>query len=341
MSSPLLRVEDLSVVYRAQGRVLHGLDDVTIEVYPDEILGVVGESGCGKTTLSVSIMRLLPPNADVTAGRVIFKDRDLTGLGREEMRQIRGREISMIFQDPLTSLNPTFSIGQQMRHVQRAHQSAPRRVELDRSISALRSVGIPDAEMSLRSYPHEFSGGMRQRVMIAMAVLLEPALIIADEPTSALDVTLQAEILELLDDLRKSRGTSILFVSHDLGVISQICDRVAVMYAGRVVESGSVESLFARPFHPYTRALLGAVPSRKHRGRPLESIPGRVPSLSALPVGCKFAERCGYVETVCVQREPELLQPSGGGDIVRCHAYDASRPKGTSFAELLGVSTVC
>ena len=328
-------------MYRTRGRELHGLDDVTLEVYPDEILGIVGESGCGKTTLSVSIMRLLPPNADVTAGRVTFKDRDLTHLGKEEMRQLRGREISMIFQDPLTSLNPTFSIGQQMRHMQRAHLREPRSVELDRATAALQSVGIPDAQLRLRSYPHEFSGGMRQRAMIAMAVLLEPALIIADEPTSALDVTLQAEILELLDALRKSHGTSILFVSHDLGVISQICDRVAVMYAGRVVETGSVESLFACPLHPYTRALLGAVPSRKHRGRPLESIPGRVPSLFELPVGCKFAERCGYVETVCTQREPELLQPRAGGDVVRCHAYDPSSPRGTSFAELVGVAVVC
>lgn len=341
MSSPILRVEGLSVVYRSSGRVLHGLDDVTLEVYQGEILGIVGESGCGKTTLSVSIMRLLPPNADVTAGRVIFKDRDLTRAGKEEMRQLRGREISMIFQDPLTSLNPTFSIGQQMRHVQRAHLREPRSVERDRATAALQRVGIPEAGLRLHSYPHEFSGGMRQRAMIAMAVLLEPALIIADEPTSALDVTLQAEILELLDALRHSHGTSILFVSHDLGVISQICDRVVVMYAGRVVETGSVESLFACPLHPYTRALLGAVPSRKHRGRPLESIPGRVPSLSELPVGCKFAERCGYVETVCTQREPELLQPSATGDVVRCHAYDPSSPIGASFAKLVGVAMVC
>ena len=341
MSAPLLRVEGLSVAYQVRGRVLHGLDDVSMEVYPGEILGVVGESGCGKTTLSVSIMRLLPANADVTAGRVLFKDRDLTRLSREEIRQLRGPEISMVFQDPLTSLNPTFSIGQQMRDAQRAHLREPRAVELERAAAALQSVGIPDARLRLRSYPHEFSGGMRQRAMIAMAVLLEPALIIADEPTSALDVTLQAEILELLDALRKSHGTSIVFVSHDLGVVNQICDRVAVMYAGRVVETGSVESLFACPLHPYTRALLGAVPSRRHRGRPLESIPGRVPSLSELPVGCKFAARCGYTEDICTQREPALLHPSDAGDDVRCHVYDPSVPKGASFAELASVSVMC
>ena len=341
MSSPLLRVEGLSVVYRTRRRVLHGLDDVTLDVYPNEVLGIVGESGCGKTTLSLSIMGLLPANGDITAGRVVFKDRDLTRLGKEEMRQLRGREISMIFQDPLTSLNPTFSIGQQMRHLHRAHLSQPRSIEVEQSVAALQNVGIPDARLRLRSYPHEFSGGMRQRAMIAMAVLLEPALIIADEPTSALDVTLQAEILELLDNLRKDHGTSMLFVSHDLGVISQICDRVAVMYAGRVVETGTAQSLFACPLHPYTRALLGAVPSRKHRGRPLESIPGRVPSLSELPVGCKFAERCSYVEKVCIEREPELLQPSEGGDVVRCHAYDPSWLMASSFAELVSVSRVC
>ena len=341
MTSPLLRVDGLSVVYRIRDRVLHGLDDITLAVNENEILGIVGESGCGKTTLSMSIMRLLPPNAEVTAGRVTFKDRDLTGLSREEMRQLRGSEISMVFQDPLTSLNPTFSIGQQMRFLQRGHLRESRSVQIDRAAAALQRVGIPDARRRLGAYPHEFSGGMRQRVMIAMAVLLEPALVIADEPTSALDVTLQAEILELLDDLRRSRGTSILFVSHDLGVISQICDRVVVMYAGRVVETGSVQSLFACPLHPYTRALLGAVPSRRHRGRPLESIPGRVPSLSELPIGCKFADRCGYVDAVCLPREPDLLQPTTGGDVVRCYAYDPSVSRSASFTELVDASLVC
>jgi oligopeptide/dipeptide ABC transporter ATP-binding protein len=340
MTEPVLSVKNLSIVYRLRDRALHGLDDVTLEVFEDEVVGIVGESGCGKTSLSLSIMQLLPPNAAVTAGHVVFMDKDLIHAHPEELRQLRGRDISMIFQDPLTSLNPTFSIGQQMRYLQRAHVRESKSVEMDRAKEALKSVGIADPGHRLRSYPHEFSGGMRQRVMIAMAMLLEPRLIIADEPTSALDVTLQAEVLELLDALRRRQKTSIMFVSHDLGVISQICDRVVVMYAGRVVESGSAEALFAGPLHPYTRALLNAVPSRKRRGVPLESIPGRVPGLDELPIGCKFAERCPYREPLCEQREPELVRLNEHGRAVRCHAWGFPRPEGASFARLVNVVKV-
>ena len=306
MSEPLLRVEGLDVCYHIRDGSLPALSDVSFEVQPGEIVGVVGESGCGKSTLSSALLRLLPPNGEITSGRILLNGRDLLGLSAEEMRQLRGSELVMIFQDPLTSLNPTFTIGTQMLDVQRAHvprgaanADALRR----RAMEMLEQVGIPDVSDRMRDYPHQFSGGMRQRIMIATALMLKPALLIADEPTSALDVTLEAQILELLRRLRTTFGTAILFVSHDLGVIAQICDRVVVMYAGRAVEQADAISIFEHPRHPYTQALLAAIPSHRRRGDPLATIPGRVPSLSALPPGCKFVERCplrmqGAVSTV-------------------------------------------
>ena len=250
------------------------------------------------------------------------------------MRQLRGAELVMIFQDPLTSLNPTFTIETQMLDVQRAHMrrgasnsDALRR----RAMEMLEQVGIPDVADCIGDYPHQFSGGMRQRIMIATALMLQPSLLIADEPTSALDVTLEAQILELLKRLRTTHGTAILFVSHDLGVIAQICDRVIVMYAGRAVEQADVASLFERPRHPYTQALLAAIPSHRRRGDPLASIPGRVPSLSALPAGCKFAERCPHARTVCREHEPELKRADQGE--VRCFIYDASSGYETAAAQ--------
>ena len=325
MNEPLLRVEGLEVRYHVRGGSLTALSDVTLDLQPGEILGVVGESGCGKSTLSSALLRLLPPNGEITSGRILLNGRDLLGLSAEQMRQLRGAELVMIFQDPLTSLNPTFTIGTQMLDVQRAHM---RRRASDagtlrrRAMEALEQVGIPDVADSLDDYPHQFSGGMRQRIMIATALMLQPSLLIADEPTSALDVTLEAQILELLKRLRDAHGTAILFVSHDLGVIAQICDRVVVMYAGRAVEQADVASIFERPRHPYTQALLAAIPSHQRRGDPLATIPGRVPSLSALPPGCKFVERCPHARTVCREYEPEL-KPADRGE-VRCFIYDPS-----------------
>jgi oligopeptide/dipeptide ABC transporter ATP-binding protein len=318
----LLEVEGLDVVYHTRERPLQALSDVSLTVRPGEIVGVVGESGCGKSTLAATLLGLLPPNGEVRGGRILFGGRDLRGLREEELRRLRGSDIAMIFQDPLTSLNPTFTIGTQLVDAQRAHQTHRRdRSALRRRAAAmLEQVGIPDAREALTGLPHQFSGGMRQRIMIAMALLLEPALLVADEATSALDVTLEAQILELMRRLRGERGTAILFVSHDLGVVAQLCDRVVVMYAGRTVEEGDVASLYARPLHPYTQALLAAVPSRARRGERLATIAGRVPGLSALPPGCKFVDRCPYAHPVNRVREPRYVEVDGRR--VRCNIYD-------------------
>jgi oligopeptide/dipeptide ABC transporter ATP-binding protein len=320
--SALLEVDGLSVVYHTRRRPLEALHDVTVSVRPGEIVGIVGESGCGKSTLALALMGLLPPNGETRGGRIVYEGRDVLGLREEERRRLRGSGMAMIFQDPLTSLNPTFSIGTQLVDVQRAHRRGERRELRQRASAMLEQVGIPDAASRLDDFPHEFSGGMRQRIMIAMALLLEPAIIIADEATSALDVTLEAQILALLRRLRDERGTAILFVSHDLGVVAQICDRVVVMYAGRTVEEGDVFSLYERPLHPYTQALLATVPSRARRGQRLDTIPGRVPSLSRLPPGCKFADRCEYAQPVNREREPRYVEYDDRR--VRCNIYDPS-----------------
>ncbi len=318
----LLEVEGLDVAYRVRGSTLPALRGLTLAVRPGEIVGVVGESGCGKSTLSAALLRLLPPNGAVTGGRISFDGRDVLALRPGELRELRGAGIAMVFQDPLTSLNPTFTIETQMLDVLRAHgrRRAGAGELRARAVELLEQVGIPDAPARLRDYPHQLSGGMRQRVMIAMALMLEPKLLVADEPTSALDVTLEAQILELLRRLRESHGTAILFISHDLGVVAGLCERVIVMYAGRAVEQADALSLFERPLHPYTRALLAAIPSHRRRGEPLAAIPGRVPSLSDLPAGCAFADRCPDARAVC-RREQPGRSPVGGA-LVECHAHD-------------------
>jgi peptide/nickel transport system ATP-binding protein len=269
-------------------------------------------------------MGLLPPNGQVTRGQILLEGRDLLTFSPSQRRAVRGREMAMIFQDPLTSLNPTFRIGRQLLDAQRAHMTGGRRRGernlRRRSIAMLTQVGIPDAEERVSYYPHQFSGGMRQRIMIAMALLLEPSLLIADEPTSALDVTLEVQIVELLDELRRQHGTAIMFISHDLAVVAQLCDRVMVMYAGEAIEEADIAPLFAEPLHPYTQALLAAIPSRRQRGTPLASIPGRVPSPADPPVGCKFADRCSFVQPVNRERAPRYL--SHDGRRVRCNIYD-------------------
>lgn len=323
-ATTLLEVDHLDVVYHTRDRRLQALRDVSFRVGPGEIVGIVGESGCGKSTVSSALMRLLPPNGEITGGSVRLGGRDLGEMSREQLRGIRGPEMAMIFQDPLTSLNPTFTVGRQLVDAQSAHHGGrrDRRSFRDRAVEMLTSVGIPDAGERIDRYPHQFSGGMRQRIMIAMALLLKPELLIADEPTSALDVTLEAQILELLRRLRAEHGTAIVFISHDLGVVAQLCDRVVVMYAGSTVEEGDVASTFARPLHPYTRALLDAVPSREARGGRLTTIPGRVPSLSAMPVGCAFASRCSFVQDVNLVEMPRYVEVEGRH--VRCNRYDAS-----------------
>ncbi len=324
MTESLLEVEGVDVVYHTPEGPAQALRDIGFSVAPGEILGIVGESGCGKSTLSSALLRLLPPNGEITGGRIRLKGRDLLGESEEHMRGLRGRELAMIFQDPLTSLNPAFTVGTQLVDVQAAHRTrrSDRRAMRERAVEMLERVGIPDARERVDDYPHQFSGGMRQRIMIAMALMLEPALLIADEPTSALDVTLEAQILELLRLLRREHDTAILFISHDLGVIAQLCDRVVVMYAGHTVEEGDVASIYANPLHPYTQALLAAVPSRTHRGEWLATIPGRVPSLRALPPGCSFADRCPHAQEVCRLAVPRYFGIDGRR--VRCAMHDTS-----------------
>jgi peptide/nickel transport system ATP-binding protein len=322
---PLLAIKGLDVSYHLDGDVFAALRDIGLTVRPGEIVGVVGESGCGKSTLSASLLRLLPGNAEIERGEAWLKGRDMLRLGEEELRRLRGRDIAMIFQDPMQSLNPTFRIGSQMAEAWRSHQARGTNAAdfHAEAVRALTSVGIPDAADRMASYPHEFSGGMRQRISIATALLLQPSILVADEPTSALDVTLEAQILELLKQLREKHGTAIVYVSHDLGTVAELCDRVVVMYAGRVVEENDAVALFDNPAHPYTRALVECVPSRTRRGEALATIPGRVPSLLALPPGCKFGQRCTMARGICNEEEPDLAPHAGGG--VRCHMFDPAK----------------
>lgn len=317
---PVLDVRDLEIKYHVREGTLTAVRNLNFTVGAGEIVGIVGESGCGKSTVASAIMRLLPPNGEISAGQMLFKGRDLCRLSQEEMRDIRGKDISMIFQDPLTSLNPVFRIKEQMLDAQRAHQSNANTKELlERAVRMLERVGIPDAADRIEDYPHQFSGGMRQRIMIAIALLANPALLIADEPTSALDVTLEAQILELIRGLRDELGTSILYITHDLGVVAQLCDRVIVMYAGNLVEAGDVFHIFQSPKHPYTRALLRSHPSHSLRAERLRTIRGRVPSLRDLPPGCKFAPRCDYATQTCHLVEPGYLTIDG--QVILCHSY--------------------
>jgi peptide/nickel transport system ATP-binding protein len=323
MTSPALSIDSLTVEYRTDvGRQI-ALDDVSLSVGQSEILGVVGESGCGKSTLALAILRLLPANGRLVAGRVSLEDRDVARLTDEQMRSARGRDMALIFQDPMTSLNPRLSIGRQLSQVQRSHRDAratKRAAMRQTAVERLAEVGLPNPDRVFDSYPHELSGGMRQRVVIAMALLFEPKLIIADEATSALDVTLEAQILELLLRLRDRHGTAMLFISHDLGVVSQLCDQVAVMYAGRVVEQLPGELVLKGARHPYTQALNAAVPNRRSQGVRLSAIPGRVPALTQPVQACAFAPRCVRASPRCSEEAPGWYAVDSGG--VRCFAYD-------------------
>ncbi len=340
-TAPVLQVEDLQIKYHTREGILTAIDRATFQLRPGEILGVVGESGCGKSTVASAVMQLLPPNGRVTNGRIVLNGRDLIGLGEAELRRIRGREIGMVFQDPMTSLNPVFTIDDQMFAAMAAHQDVGGRLsrgELRQAaIEALQRVGIPDPERRLRDYPHQFSGGMRQRILIASALISKPAVLVADEPTSALDVTLEAQITDLIRRLRDELGTAILYITHDLGVVAQLCDRLLVMYAGSVVEAGRTAEVFADPGHPYTRALLRSHPAHGAETGRLRTIRGRVPSLRDLPAGCKFAPRCDVGTPLCRNLAPEYAVD--GDRRVLCHYYhapvvfetDASVPEETSL----------
>jgi peptide/nickel transport system ATP-binding protein len=322
MKTPLLQVQNLDIQYHTREGTLTAIHDANFEIHQGEIVGLVGESGSGKSTVASAVMRLLPPNGEISGGKVIFQGQDLASLNSEEMRLYRGQAISMIFQDAMTSLNPVFTIEQQMLDAQRSHRSHETLSDKDlrqNAVEMLDRVGIPDAGDRIKEFPHQFSGGMRQRIMIAIALLANPSMLIADEPTSALDVTLEAQILELICGLRDELNTAMLYITHDLGVIAQICDRVIVMYAGSMVEKGAVEEIFKDPKHPYTQALLRSHPSHRVREHRLRTIPGLVPSLRDLPPGCKFAPRCELAEDICRQEEP--ITWDVGSQSVFCHAY--------------------
>ncbi len=316
----LLEVEDLCTVFHTEDGVVHAVDGVSFQVEAGKILGIVGESGCGKSVTAMSVMRLIPdPPGRIESGRVLWKGRDLLAVDADEMPQIRGREIAMIFQDPMTSLNPVFTIGKQLGEV------LDRRFDLrgaaadERMVEVLTHVGIADAEQRLSQYPHELSGGMKQRIMIAMALMCRPDLLIADEPTTALDVTVQAQILHLMKQLQQEFGTAIVLITHDMGVVAETCDDVVVMYAGKVVESCGVFELFAAPRHPYTRGLLDSIlrPGRL-KDTPVPTIEGVVPSLLQPPAGCRFADRCARAVAQCHQDEPVLATVSDD-HLVACH----------------------
>jgi len=319
----LLEVDRLQTHFGTLDGVIRAVDGLSFHIDHGETVAIVGESGCGKSVTSMSILRLVQEPPGKIAGRILFADRDLLALSEAEMRAIRGKDISMIFQEPMTSLNPVLTIGRQIGEAVRLHEGLSKREARQRSIEMLALVGIPEAARRIGEYPHQLSGGMRQRVVIAMALACNPRLLIADEPTTALDVTIQAQILELMRDLKRRVGAAIMLITHDLGVVAEMAERVIVMYAGRKVEEAPVDEIFARPMHPYTQGLLGAVPklgsSLGLDGRTrLAEIPGRVPSLGEKIVGCAFADRCPIATQLCREVEPAVA-PKRDGHLVACH----------------------
>ncbi len=315
-ASPLLEVRDLVAGFRIGGRLVKAVDGVSLKLHPGRTLGLVGESGSGKSVTSLAIMGLLPtPPSEVTGAQMRYGDVDLLSLDAEERRRYRGRELAMIFQEPMTSLNPVYTVGEQIIEALRTHFPISHAEARKRAIAVLDLVRIPSPETRVDSFPHEMSGGMRQRAMIAMALACEPKLLIADEPTTALDVTIQAQILELLGDMQKRTGTAILLITHDLGVIAEVADDVAVMYAGKIVETSSVENLFADPQHPYTIGLLGSIPRLEEDRIRLATIEGTVPNPAALPVGCRFHPRCPFANDRCRAEQPPLIEISSGHEV--------------------------
>jgi len=315
MAQPLLSIDNLEIAFLSDSRKVKVVDGLSFGIEDEEFLGMVGESGCGKTLTALSIMRLLPPNA-MARGRILFRDKDILRMSDDELRDLRGRYISMVFQEPMTSLNPVFTIGSQIAEALMSHNEISKRDALKQTIELLRIVQMPSPELRIKEYPHQLSGGMRQRAMIAMAIACSPSLVIADEPTTALDVTVQAQILDLLLTLKEGKKMSILFITHDLGIIAEYAERVIVMYAGRIMEEGRVKDIFLNPLHPYTRGLLESLPREKGKG--LIPIPGQVPRMDELPGGCKFSTRCRYAVMECKEEEPELQSTGLYGHRCRC-----------------------
>jgi len=319
----LLQIRNLKTYFHVRGSVLKAVDDVSLTIEKGETLGLVGESACGKSVAASSIMRLVPiPPGYYAGGEILFEGENILKLSESEMRKVRGNKISMIFQEPMTSLNPVFTVGDQVAEAIRLHEKLSQREVRDRVIEAFRLVRIPAPESRTNEYPHQMSGGMRQRVMIAMALACHPNLMIADEPTTALDVTIQAQILDLMNQLKEETGAAILFITHDLGVISEMAQKVAVMYAGKIMEEADVETLFAEPKHPYTIGLMNSIPilGIGKKKRRLSTIAGVVPSLFKLPEGCLFHDRCFVTEKECSRLEPPIID-LGHGHLVRCHKY--------------------
>jgi oligopeptide/dipeptide ABC transporter ATP-binding protein len=323
----LLTIEDLTVSFKSDSHLARAVDGVSLTVRPKETVCLVGESGCGKTVTALSILGLVPsPPGHIGGGLILFNGEDLLALSEERLQKVRGREISMIFQEPLTSLNPVFTVGAQIQEAIDVHQHLHPAESWEKSIELLKAVGIPSPGNRAWDYPHQLSGGQRQRVMIAMALACDPKLIIADEPTTALDVTVQAQILSLLTNIQKERGMSILYITHDLGVVAGIADRVYVMYSGVIVEQANVSELFKNPKHPYTQGLLVSLPTREKRGKRLYSIPGSVPDIAHKPAGCPFHPRCPRAIESCREVFPSLCD-YGGGHLARCPVVFSERGK--------------
>src|SRR5919202_4076977 len=328
MSDALLSVRDLRTYFHTEAGVARAVDGVSFAVAPRETVGLVGESGCGKSVTSLSVLRLIARPGRIEPGsRIEFEGRDLVGLSEPQLRSVRGNRISMIFQEPMSALNPVFTAGDQIAEVARVHARVSRREAWSRAVEMMRLTGISDPERRAKQYPHQLSGGMRQRVMIAMALMMSPALLIADEPTTALDVTIQAQILELLAELQERVGMSILLITHDLGVIAEVASRVIVMYAGEVVEESSVRELFAAAHHPYTEGLLTAMPRLGQSRERLTVIPGTVPAPTAWPPGCRFHDRCPYAWERCAAEHPPLYQLTPGHRS-RCHLAEEPERRG-------------
>ncbi|TDY51213.1 peptide/nickel transport system ATP-binding protein/oligopeptide transport system ATP-binding protein [Alicyclobacillus sacchari] len=318
MAEPLLAIRDLKTYFVSKHAEVRAVDGIDIDVQKGQIVCIVGESGCGKSMTSLSIMRLVPkPRGKIVNGEILFNGKDLLKLSDRQMSDMRGSEISMIFQEPMTALNPVLTIGTQISEILVRHRGMNKRQALDKAVEMLKFVGVPRANEIIHEFPHQLSGGLRQRVMIAMAMICEPKLLIADEPTTALDVTIQAQVLELMKKMRDETGTAIIMITHDLGVVADMADHVVVMYAGQVVESVAADTVFEQPKHPYTRALMDSIPSLEEDKDVLYSIPGTVPSAANFPKGCRFAERCPLAQPSCFDKAPELREVAPG-HLVRC-----------------------
>lgn len=321
MSEVLVRTQNLSISIKNDKEEVVAVDDISFHINKGEILGIVGESGCGKSLTALSIPGLLGEQIGVSGGTIIFDGKDLLHMSKEERREMNGKDIAMIYQEPMTSLNPLMKIGKQIAEVIKLHEKKSKKEINDEVLDILKKVGLKNPEKNMNAYPHQLSGGMRQRVMIAMAIICKPKLLIADEPTTALDVTIQAQILELLKEINKEFHTSILFISHDLGVINRLCDRVMVMYAGKIVEKGKTRTILLHPVHEYTKGLMNSIPTRKQKGSRLKCIKGRVPALSEKKFGCPFAPRCDAARDICFIQKPDMQALSMHHEVC-CHLAD-------------------